>query len=92
MYLAADGDGTNKMKEMFGEVQEILTSAGTLVAVIALLVLGIRMLMSMKRGDGMREAFQGFGMIALAALVIGGASGLAGLLISLGDQIGNGDS
>jgi hypothetical protein len=29
-------------------------------------------------------------MIALAALVIGGASGLAGLLISLGDQIGNG--
>jgi hypothetical protein len=39
----------------------------------------------------MREAFQGFGMIALAALVIGGASGLAGLLISLGDQIGNGN-
>jgi hypothetical protein len=49
------------------------------------------MLMSMKRGDGMREAFQGFGMIALAALIIGGATGLASLLISLGSDIGNGN-
>jgi H+/gluconate symporter-like permease len=76
---------------MFGEIQDILTNAGTMVAVIALLVLGIRMLLSMKRGDGMREAFQGFGMIALAALIIGGASGLAGVLIDLGSQIGGGE-
>lgn len=47
--------------------------------------------MSMKRGDGMREAFQGFGMIALAALIIGGAGGLAGVLIGLGSQIGGGN-
>nr|WP_202500343.1 hypothetical protein [Streptomyces sp. SID5476] len=76
---------------MFGEIQDILTNVGTMVAVIALLVLGIRMLLSMKRGDGMREAFQGFGMIALAALIIGGASGLAGVLIDLGSQIGGGE-
>ncbi|MFE7837963.1 TrbC/VirB2 family protein [Streptomyces sp. NPDC057474] len=85
MYLAATLDS------MFGEIQDILTNVGTMVAVIALLVLGIRMLLSMKRGDGMREAFQGFGMIALAALIIGGASGLAGLLIDLGSQIGGGE-
>ncbi|MFF5358313.1 MULTISPECIES: TrbC/VirB2 family protein [Streptomyces] len=85
MYLAATLDS------MFGEIQDILTNAGTMVAVIALLVLGIRMLLSMKRGDGMREAFQGFGMIALAALIIGGASGLAGVLIDLGSQIGGGE-
>ncbi|MEH0635251.1 TrbC/VirB2 family protein [Streptomyces sp. NPDC001868] len=85
MYLAATLDS------MFGEIQDILTNVGTMVAVIALLVLGIRMLLSMKRGDGMREAFQGFGMIALAALIIGGASGLAGVLIDLGSQIGGGE-
>jgi H+/gluconate symporter-like permease len=85
VYLAATLDS------MFGEIQDILTNVGTMVAVIALLVLGIRMLLSMKRGDGMREAFQGFGMIALAALIIGGASGLAGLLIDLGSQIGGGE-
>ncbi|MEU4931446.1 hypothetical protein AB0G54_33895 [Streptomyces yokosukanensis] len=86
MYLAANGN--NELHNMFGTVEGILRDAGTMVAVIALLILGIRMLMSMKRGDGMREAFQGFGLIALAALIIGGATGLAGLLISLGDQIG----
>ncbi|MFF1543694.1 hypothetical protein [Streptomyces sp. NPDC058291] len=75
---------------MFGKIEDILRNAGTMVAVIALLILGIRMLMSMKRGDGMREAFQGFGMIALAALIIGGASGLAGVLIGLGTEIGGG--
>ncbi|MFE9257592.1 hypothetical protein [Streptomyces sp. NPDC006879] len=83
MYLAA-----TTLEGMFGEIQKILVTIGTTVAVIALLILGIRMLLSMKRGDGMREAFQGFGMIALAALIIGGASGLAGLLIDLGAQIG----
>jgi H+/gluconate symporter-like permease len=86
MYLAA---GTT-LDEMFGKIEDILRNAGTMVAVIALLILGIRMLMSMKRGDGMREAFQGFGMIALAALIIGGASGLAGVLIGLGTEIGGG--
>ncbi|MCQ9134919.1 MULTISPECIES: TrbC/VirB2 family protein [Streptomyces] len=86
MYLA---DGTT-LNEMFGQIEDILRNAGTMVAVIALLILGIRMLLSMKRGDGMREAFQGFGMIALAALIIGGASGLAGVLIGLGSQIGGG--
>ncbi|MET7848049.1 hypothetical protein AB0D78_14015 [Streptomyces avermitilis] len=85
MHLAA-----TTMEDMFGEIETILRNAGTMVAVIALLILGIRMLMSMKRGDGMREAFQGFGMIALAALIIGGATGLAGLLIDLGGQIGGG--
>ncbi|MFD3805908.1 hypothetical protein ACFWSF_11290 [Streptomyces sp. NPDC058611] len=78
------------LKDMFGEIQEILMGIGTTVAICALLILGIRMLLSMKRGDGMREAFQGFGMIALAALIIGGATGLAGLLIDLGSQIGGG--
>ncbi|MER6788416.1 TrbC/VirB2 family protein [Streptomyces sp. NPDC000658] len=87
MYLAA---GTT-LDEMFGKIETILRNAGTMVAVIALLILGIRMLMSMKRGDGMREAFQGFGMIALAALIIGGASGLAGVLIGLGTEIGGGN-
>jgi H+/gluconate symporter-like permease len=85
VYLAA-----TTMEDMFGEIETILRNAGTMVAVIALLILGIRMLLSMKRGDGMREAFQGFGMIALAALIIGGATGLAGLLIDLGGQIGGG--
>ncbi|MFF3328775.1 hypothetical protein ACFYWX_04320 [Streptomyces sp. NPDC002888] len=79
------------MEDMFGEIETILRNAGTMVAVIALLILGIRMLLSMKRGDGMREAFQGFGMIALAALIIGGATGLAGVLIDLGGQIGGGN-
>jgi H+/gluconate symporter-like permease len=86
-YLAANDD----LNGMFGRIEDILRNAGTMVAVIALLILGIRMLMSMKRGDGMREAFQGFGMIALAALIIGGATGLASLLISLGSDIGNGN-
>ncbi|MFG2130826.1 hypothetical protein ACGFNV_23830 [Streptomyces sp. NPDC048751] len=86
MYLAA-----TTMEDMFGEIETILRNAGTMVAVIALLILGIRMLLSMKRGDGMREAFQGFGMIALAALIIGGATGLAGVLIDLGGQIGGGN-
>ncbi|AOR33074.1 hypothetical protein BFF78_20200 [Streptomyces fodineus] len=85
MYLAA-----NSLDDMFGRIETILRDAGTMVAVIALLILGIRMLLSMKRGDGMREAFQGFGLIALAALIIGGATGLAGLLIDLGGQIGGG--
>ncbi|MFD6877203.1 MULTISPECIES: TrbC/VirB2 family protein [unclassified Streptomyces] len=83
MILAASLEG------MFGKVQSILTGLGTTVAICALLILGIRMLLSMKRGDGMREAFQGFGMIALAALIIGGATGLASVLITLGEQIGN---
>ncbi|MGV4986304.1 hypothetical protein ACWC0C_35210 [Streptomyces sp. NPDC001709] len=85
MYLAA-----SSLDDMFGRIETILRDAGTMVAVIALLILGIRMLLSMKRGDGMREAFQGFGLIALAALIIGGATGLAGLLIDLGGQIGGG--
>lgn len=73
---------------MFKSIQGILAGLGGTVAACALLILGIRMLLSMKRGDGMREAFQGFGMIALAAFIIGGAAGLAGMLISLGEQIG----
>ncbi|MFD8145100.1 hypothetical protein [Streptomyces sp. NPDC059708] len=85
MILAA-----TTLEGMFGQIQTILTGIGTTVAICALLILGIRMLLSMKRGDGMREAFQGFGIIALAALIIGGATGLAGLLISLGAQIGGG--
>lgn len=76
------------LDSMFTEIQDILRTAGATVAIIALLILGIRMLISMKQGEGLREAFQGFGMIALAALIIGSASGLAGVLISLGTQIG----
>ncbi|MET7932482.1 hypothetical protein [Streptomyces sp. NPDC005322] len=90
MEFAATTMAATTMKDMFGSIESILRSAGTMVAVIALLILGIRMLMSMKKGDGMREAFQGFGVIALAALIIGGASGLASVLIGLGGQIGSG--
>lgn len=84
MYLAAP----TTLNDMFTKIQTILVGLGGTVAACALLILGIRMLLSMKRGDGMREAFQGFGVIALAAFIIGGAAGLAGLLISLGEQIG----
>ncbi|THA83293.1 hypothetical protein E6U81_16990 [Streptomyces sp. A0592] len=76
------------LDSMFGKIQDILGGLGITIASCALLILGIRMLLSMKRGEGMREAFQGFGMIALAAFIIGGAAGLAGMLISLGEQIG----
>ncbi|MET9605164.1 TrbC/VirB2 family protein [Streptomyces sp. NPDC006512] len=83
MILAA-----TTLQSMFDKIQNILAGLGLTVASCALLILGIRMLLSMKRGDGMREAFQGFGMIALAAFIVGGAAGLAGMLISLGEQIG----
>ncbi|WP_030621037.1 hypothetical protein [Streptomyces sclerotialus] len=76
------------MDGFFNSIESQLRAIGSMVAVIALLILGIRMLMSMKKGDGMREAFQGFGLIAVAALIIGSATGVAPMLIDMGTKIG----
>ncbi|MFE6779044.1 hypothetical protein [Streptomyces sp. NPDC057702] len=69
---------------IMGVIQPISITLVTL----SLMFLGIRLLMSVKNGDGMREAFQGVGLIAVATLLIAGAAGLADVLFDLGEDVG----
>ncbi len=75
------------LSTLLGSVQSILTAAGVSVASLAIVILGLRIMMKMRAQEGMREAFTGFGIIALGAAFVGAATALAGLLISIGQQI-----
>ncbi|MBH5336137.1 hypothetical protein IHE55_15630 [Streptomyces pactum] len=90
MYNNTQLLAANSVDDLKNNIFGVLTPISIALVTLSLMFLGFRLLMSVKKGDGMREAFQGVGLIAVATILIAGAAGLTTVLFDLGNDIGNG--
>lgn len=75
------------MDAIFGNLQNILLGLGVTLATIAFILLGIKAMMSFAKGGGLRDVFQGVGVILVGILLIGGGSALAGALMQIAKSL-----
>lgn len=76
------------LEQLFGNINNILTTVAAAALAVAFILIGFKIMFAIRSGDNFRAAIQNIGVVALAALIIGGASGIASLLYNLGRQIG----
>jgi len=76
------------LQTLVDNIKTQLTNVGVGIAAIGLLWLGLRIMLKWRAQEGLREGFQGVGLVAVGCVLVGGAAGLAGLLINLGTTIG----
>lgn len=75
------------LQQVFNNIQGILLGIATTAITIALIIIGFKIMFAIRNGDNVRSAIQNMGVVAFAALLIGGAAGIAGLLRAIGEQI-----
>lgn len=79
----------DEVNSFFGQIKELLMGVGGTVTVIAFIVVGFMFLLAAKGdGEGVRKRFGSFFIVAMGAGIIGCASFLGGMFISLGDYVG----
>lgn len=84
--LAQQGD--NAFANMFDALaNQLLIIAGAALAV-AIIIVGFKVMFAIRNGDNIREAIQNMGVVAIAALIVFGASGIAGALQAIGSAAG----
>lgn len=94
-WLAADnpppppGQGDNQLTQFFDNISGILITVATAALTVAVVIIGFKVMFALRNGDNVRVAIQNMGVVALAALLIGGAAGIATLLKEIGEQVGN---
>lgn len=77
-YLAVDLPG------FFKNIEDILNTVALTAITIAVIIIGFKIMFAIRNGDNVRSAIQNMGVVAFAALLIGGAAGIASLLKTLG--------
>jgi hypothetical protein len=82
------GSGNPELNNLFGRIQGILQGVAVFALTVAIIIIGFKIMFAIRNGDNVRVAIQNMGVVAIAALIVGGASGIASLLSELGKQIG----
>lgn len=67
--------------EILNHAQTLMLAAGGTLAVLALIALGIRVMFAGE--GGVRKAIQGFGTVLIGIILVGGAVGIAGAIMSM---------
>jgi type IV secretory pathway VirB2 component (pilin) len=80
--------GGSQLSALFERIQRLLGGVAAGALTVAIIIIGFKIMFAIRRGDNFREAIQNMGVVAFAALLIGGASGIAALLSAIGRQIG----
>ncbi|GAA2757466.1 hypothetical protein [Actinopolymorpha rutila] len=80
--------GGSQLDALFGRIERLLAGVAIGALTVAIIIIGFKIMFAIRRGDNFREAIQNMGVVAFAALLIGGASGIASLLSAIGRQIG----
>ncbi|MET9019431.1 hypothetical protein ACWDWO_23675 [Actinopolymorpha singaporensis] len=86
MWILASGG--SQLDALFGRIERLLAGVAVGALTVAIIIIGFKIMFAIRRGDNFREAIQNMGVVAFAALLIGGASGIASLLSAIGRQIG----
>lgn len=90
LAAAGGGEGTNRLTQFFNNISGLLTTVAAAALTVAVVIIGFKVMFALRNGDNIRVAIQNMGVVAFAALLIGGASGIAKLLQAIGQQIGGG--
>jgi TrbC/VIRB2 pilin len=77
------------LNRLFGNIENVLTGVAVTALTVAVIIVGFKVMFAIRNGDNFRVAIQNIGVVAFAALLIGGAAGIARLLTALGDTIGS---
>ncbi len=80
--------GGSQLDALFGRIEGLLAGVAVGALTVAIIIIGFKIMFAIRSGDNIRVAIQNMGVVAFAALLIGGASGIAALLNSIGKQIG----
>ncbi|REF36544.1 TrbC/VirB2 family protein [Thermasporomyces composti] len=80
--------GTSQLEAFFARIEGLLTGVAVGALTVAIIIIGFKIMFAIRSGDNVRMAIQNMGVVAFAALLIGGASGIAALLNAIGRQIG----
>lgn len=86
-YLASQGQ--SMLDRLFGNIESLLTGVAVTALTVAVIIVGFKVMFAIRNGDNFRIAIQNIGVVAFAALLIGGAAGIARLLTEIGDTIGS---
>jgi len=79
--------GATTLNQVFQNIKGILLGVATVAITIAVIIIGFKIMFAIRNGDNVRSAIQNMGVVAFAALLIGGAAGIASLLQTIGEQI-----
>lgn len=80
--------GASQLDALFQRIEGLLTGVAVGALTVAIIIIGFKIMFAIRSGDNVRMAIQNMGVVAFAALLIGGASGIAALLNAIGRQIG----
>ncbi|MEQ7006030.1 TrbC/VirB2 family protein [Actinopolymorpha sp. B17G11] len=80
--------GGSQLDALFQRIEGMLAGVAVGALTVAIIIIGFKIMFAIRNGDNVRMAIQNMGVVAFAALLIGGASGIAALLNAVGKQIG----
>jgi hypothetical protein len=80
--------GGSQLDALFQRIEGMLAGVAVGALTVAIIIIGFKIMFAIRNGDNVRMAIQSMGVVAFAALLIGGASGIAALLNAVGRQIG----
>lgn len=80
--------GGSQLDALFQRIEGMLGGVAVGALTVAIIIIGFKIMFAIRNGNNVRVAIQNMGVVAFAALLIGGASGIAALLNSIGKQIG----
>ena len=80
--------GGSQLDALFQRIEGLLGGVAVGALTVAIIIIGFKIMFAIRNGDNVRVAIQNMGVVAFAALLIGGASGIAALLNAIGKQIG----
>jgi hypothetical protein len=86
--LAGEPGGNTQLNDLFGRIEGILQGVAVFALTVAIIIIGFKIMFAIRNGDNVRVAIQNMGVVAIAALIVGGASGIASLLWNIGQQVG----
>jgi hypothetical protein len=86
--LEVVASGGSQLNALFGRIEGLLAGVAVGALTVAIIIIGFKIMFAIRNGDNVRMAIQNMGVVAFAALLIGGASGIAALLNAIGKQIG----
>lgn len=75
------------MQDILANIQTVLLGIGATLAALAFIALGIKAIFSFKSGNGLREIFQGVGVIIVGVMLIGGGTAFAGALLGIAKSL-----
>lgn len=88
MAVFADKPKETGIAGLFTELADQLAIIAFAALAVAIIIVGFKVMFAIRNGDNIREAVQNMGVVAIAALVVFGASGIAAALKAIGEAAG----